>query len=156
MKPIEKKIMFRYYISLIFIVFFAFVLIGKLLYIQIEEGEYYRKLSENNTIKNFILEPSRGNIYSDDNSLLATTTPRYEIRWDSKVPSDINFLSNKKDLSIGLSKILGKTTQYYLNVLNKARQEGNRYLLISRNLSYSQYKEIKELPLFNLSSLKGG
>ena len=73
-----------------------------------------------------------------------------------KVPSDINFLSNKKDLSIGLSKILGKTTQYYLNVLNKARQEGNRYLLISRNLSYSQYKEIKELPLFNLSSLKGG
>ena len=156
MEPIEKKIMFRYYISLTFIVFFAFVLIGKLLYIQIKEGEYYRKLSEDNTIKNFILEPSRGNIYSDDNSLLATTTPRYEIRWDSKVPSDINFLSNKKDLSIGLSKILGKTTQYYLNILNKARQEGNRYLLISRNLSYSQYKEIKELPLFNLSSLKGG
>ena len=156
MKPIEKKIMFRYYISLTFIVFFAFVLIGKLLYIQIKEGEHYRKLSEDNTIKNFILEPSRGNIYSDDNSLLATTTPRYEIRWDSKVPSDINFLSNKKDLSIGLSKILGKTPQYYLNVLNKARHEGNRYLLISRNLSYSQYKEIKELPLFNLSSLKGG
>ena len=156
MKPIEKKIMFRYYISLTFIVFFAFVLIGKLLYIQIIEGEYYRKLSEDNTIKNFILEPSRGNIYSDDNSLLATTTPRYEIRWDSKVPSDINFLSNKKDLSIGLSKILGKTPKYYLNVLNKARHEGNRYLLISRNLSYSQYKEIKELPLFNLSSLKGG
>ena len=156
MEPIEKKIMFRYYISLTFIVFFAFVLIGKLLYIQIKEGEHYRKLSEDNTIKNFILEPSRGNIYSDDNSLLATTTPRYEIRWDSKVPSDINFLSNKKDLSIGLSKILGKTTQYYLNVLNKARQEGNRYLLISRNLSFSQYKEIKELPLFNLSSLKGG
>ena len=156
MKPIEKKIMFRYYISLTFIVFFAFVLIGKLLYIQIKEGEHYRKLSEDNTIKNFILEPSRGNIYSDDNSLLATTTPRYEIRWDSKVPSDINFLSNKKDLSIGLSKILGKTPKYYLNVLNKARHEGNRYLLISRNLSYSQYKEIKELPLFNLSSLKGG
>ena len=156
MEPIEKKIMFRYYISLTFIVFFAFVLIGKLLYIQIKEGEHYRKLSEDNTIKNFILEPSRGNIYSDDNSLLATTTPRYEIRWDSKVPSDINFLSNKKDLSIGLSKILGKTTQYYLNLLNKARQEGNRYLLISRNLSFSQYKEIKELPLFNLSSLKGG
>ena len=66
------------------------------------------------------------------------------------------FLSNKKDLSKGLSKILGKTPKYYLNVLNKARHEGNRYLLISRNLSYSQYKEIKELPLFNLSSLKGG
>ena len=56
MGPVEKKIMFRYYISLVFIVFFAFILVGKLLYIQIQEGDYYRSISENNTIKNFILE----------------------------------------------------------------------------------------------------
>ena len=148
--------MFRYYISLGFIVFFAFILIGKLLYIQIREGDYYRNISVNNTIKNFILEPSRGNIYSDDNSLLATTTPRYEIRWDSKVPSESNFQEKKVNLSKGLSKILGKSFHYYLNILNNARKEGNRYLLISKNLSYSKYKQIRSLPLFNLSSLKGG
>ena len=156
MNRIEKKIMFRYYISLGFIVFFAFILIGKLLYIQIREGDYYRNISANNTIKNFILEPSRGNIYSDDNSLLATTTPRYEIRWDSKVPSESNFQEKKVNLSKGLSKILGKSFHYYLNILNNARKEGNRYLLISKNLSYSKYKQIRSLPLFNLSSLKGG
>ena len=156
MGPVEKKIMFRYYISLVFIVFFAFILVGKLLYIQIQEGDYYRSISENNTIKNFILEPSRGNIYSDDNSLLATTTPRYEIRWDSKVPSELDFQKNKVNLSKGLSKLLGKNFNYYLDIINKARKEGNRYLLISRNLSYSQYKGIKKLPLFNLSSLEGG
>ena len=156
MNRIEKKIMFRYYISLGFIVFFAFILIGKLLYIQIREGDYYRNISLNNTIKNFILEPSRGNIYSDDNSLLATTTPRYEIRWDSKVPSESNFQEKKVNLSKGLSKILGKSFHYYLNILNNARKEGNRYLLISKNLSYSKYKQIRSLPLFNLSSLKGG
>ena len=156
MNRIEKKIMFRYYISLGFIVFFAFILIGKLLYIQIREGDYYRNISVNNTIKNFILEPSRGNIYSDDNSLLATTTPRYEIRWDSKVPSESNFQEKKVNLSKGLSKILGKSFHYYLNTLNNARKEGNRYLLISKNLSHSKYKQIRSLPLFNLSSLKGG
>ena len=156
MNRIEKKIMFRYYISLGFIVFFAFILVGKLLYIQIREGDYYRNISANNTIKNFILEPSRGNIYSDDNSLLATTTPRYEIRWDSKVPSESNFQEKKVNLSKGLSKILGKSFHYYLNILNNARKEGNRYLLISKNLSYSKYKQIRSLPLFNLSSLKGG
>ena len=156
MNSIEKKIMFRYYISLTFIVFFAFILIGKLLYIQFKEGDYYRNISETNTIKNFILEPSRGNIYSDDNSLLATTTPRYEIRWDSKVPSESNFQDKKAVLSKGLSKILGKNFHFYLDILNNARKEGNRYLLISKNLSYSQYKQIRKLPLFNLSSLKGG
>ncbi|MFL2591084.1 MAG: penicillin-binding protein [Flavobacteriaceae bacterium] len=148
--------MFRYYISLIFIVFFAFILIAKLLYIQVKEGDYYRSISKNNTIKNFILEPSRGNIYSDDSSLLATTTPRYEIRWDSKVPSESNFQEKKINLSKGLSRILGRKFQYYLDILNNARKEGNRYLLISKNLSYSQYKQITKLPLFNLSSLKGG
>ncbi len=148
--------MFRYYISLVFIVFFAFILIAKLLYIQIKEGDYYRGISQNNTIKNFILEPSRGNIYSDDNSLLATTTPRYEIRWDSRVPSESNFEKHKIALSNGLSKILGKKNDYYLDVLKKARKDGNRYLLISKNLSYSDYKQIKELPLFNLPSLRGG
>ncbi len=156
MDHIEKKIMFRYYVSLTFIVFFAFILIGKLLYIQVKEGDYYRGISKNNTIKNFILEPSRGNIYSDDSSLLATTTPRYEIRWDSKVPSESNFHEKRIGLSKGLSKILGKKFQYYLDILNNARKEGNRYLLISNNLSYSQYKLITRLPLFNLPSLKGG
>ena len=156
MDRIEKKIMFRYYISLTFIVFFAFILVGKLLYIQVKEGDYYRNISKNNTIKNFILEPSRGNIYSDDSSLLATTTPRYEIRWDSKVPSESNFQEKKINLSKGLSKVLGKKSQYYLDILNNARKEGNRYLLISKNLSYSQYKQITRLPLFNLTSLKGG
>jgi len=156
MDHIEKKIMFRYYISLTFIVFFAFILVGKLLYIQVKEGEYYRSISKNNTIKNFILEPSRGNIYSDDSSLLATTTPRYEIRWDSKVPSESNFQEKKINLSKGLSKVLGKKFQYYLGILNNARKQGNRYLLISKNLSYSQYKQITRLPLFNLPSLEGG
>ncbi len=155
-KSIEKRIMFRYYLSLVFIVFFAFILIAKLLYIQIKEGDYYRGISQNNTIKNFILEPSRGNIYSDDNSLLATTTPRYEIRWDSRVPSESNFEKHKTALSNGLSKILGKKNDYYLDVLRKARKDGNRYLLISKNLSYSDYKQIKELPLFNQPSLRGG
>ena len=116
MNRIEKKIMFRYYISLGFIVFFAFILIGKLLYIQIREGDYYRNISVNNTIKNFILEPSRGNIYSDDNSLLATTTPRYEIRWDSKVPSELKLQEKKLNLSKGLSKIILKRFHYYLNI----------------------------------------
>ena len=43
------------------------------------EGDYYRDLAQQRTVKNFVLQPSRGNIYADDESLLATTVPRYEI-----------------------------------------------------------------------------
>ena len=94
----QKQIMNRFYLFVLGLFLFAFVLVGKLLYIQTQEGVYYRELAQKRTVKNVILQPSRGNIYSDDESLLATTVPRYEIRWDAKVPSNDLFQRNKKAL----------------------------------------------------------
>ena len=101
--------MYRYYLSLTLIIFFAFVLIFKLLYIQIHEGDYYKSISKNNTIKNFILEPSRGNIYADDNSLLATTTPRYEIRCQNR-KQQISF--NIKEFKLFSVQAYKRTTPF--------------------------------------------
>ena len=152
----QKQIMNRFYLFVLGLFLFAFVLIGKLVYIQIQEGDYYRELAQQRTVKNVILQPSRGNIYSDDESLLATTVPRYEIRWDAKVPSNDAFQRNKKELAKGLAALLGNTQQHHLLKLERAKRKGNRYTLIGRNLTYSEYKQIKKLPLFSMSSLRGG
>lgn len=152
----QKQIMNRFYLFVLGLFLFAFVLIGKLVYIQIQEGDYYRELAQQRTVKNVILQPSRGNIYSDDESLLATTVPRYEIRWDAKVPSNDAFQRNKKELAKGLAALLGDTQQHHLIKLERAKRKGNRYTLIGRNLTYSEYKQIKKLPLFSMSSLRGG
>ena len=82
-----QKIRIRLYIISFGVFIFSFFLVFKILYIQIHEGSYYKKLAKKRTIKNFEIPASRGNIYSDDNSLLATSVTKYEIRWDSKVPS---------------------------------------------------------------------
>ncbi|MDB9821961.1 transpeptidase family protein [Flavobacteriaceae bacterium] len=152
----QKQIMNRFYLFVLGLFLFAFVLVGKLLYIQTQEGAYYRELAQQRTVKNVILQPSRGNIYSDDESLLATTVPRYEIRWDAKVPSNDLFQRNKKALAKGLSDLLGETQEHHLLNLERAKRKENRYTLIGRNLTYSEYKQIKTLPLFSLSSLRGG
>ncbi len=151
-----KKIRNRFYLVLLGLFLFSVVLIVKLFIIQISEGEHYRKLAEQRTVKNFVLQSSRGNIYSDNESLLATTVPRYEVRWDSKVPSDKVFDTHKDSLSIALGRFFKKPSSYYLQKLKKARNQKNRYLLIGKNLTYSEYKKIKSFPLFNLSSFKGG
>ena len=98
----------RFYLVVLGLFLFAFVLVGKLFVIQTQEGEYYRELAKKRTVRNFILEPSRGNIYADDESLLATTVPRYEIRWDAQVPSKERFQQNKSALAEGLAPLLGK------------------------------------------------
>ena len=152
----QKQIMNRFYLFVLGLFLFAIVLIWKLVFIQMQEGDYYRELAQQRTVKNVVLQPSRGNIYSDDESLLATTVPRYEIRWDAKVPSNDAFQRNKKELAKGLAALLGDTQQHHLLKLERAKRKGNRYTLIGRNLTYSEYKQIKKLPLFSMSSLRGG
>lgn len=146
----------RFYLFVLGLFLFAFILVGKLFFIQTQQGDYYRQLAQKRTVKNFELAPSRGNIYADDESLLATSVPRYEIRWDAQVVSTALFEKNKTELAQGLSQLLGKPAKKYLSLLTNAKFKGNRYALIARNLTYSEYKKVKALPLFSLPALRGG
>jgi cell division protein FtsI (penicillin-binding protein 3) len=62
--------------------------------IQWVEGDYYRKLAKERTVKNFVIPANKGNIYSADGSLLATSIPNYTIRFDAKAPKVENFEKN--------------------------------------------------------------
>lgn len=152
----EKQVMNRFYLVGLGLFLFAIVLVGKLVTLQTQKGDYYRELAQQRTVRNFVLEPSRGNIYADDESLLATSVPRYEIRWDAKIPSEVYFQKNKLALANGLGPIIGKSATACLSMLEEAKRKENRYTLIARNLTFSEYQQIKQLPLFSLPSLKGG
>jgi cell division protein FtsI (penicillin-binding protein 3) len=39
------------------------------------EGDYYRKLAKDRTVKTFVIPANKGNIYSADGSLPATSIP---------------------------------------------------------------------------------
>ena len=66
----------------------------KLFHIQFVDGEKYRQLAEDNTLKYSTVKPQRGNIYSFDGSLLATSTVMYDVYFDSKTVRKI-FLTLK-------------------------------------------------------------
>ena len=151
-----KKIMTRFYIVICTMIIFSFLLMGKLIYIQVFEGERYKVIASNQTVKNVVLQPSRGNIYSEDGSLMATSVAQYEVRWDSKVPSNSLYNNGKEKLVKGLSSILQIPHNELIEKLENARMNNNRYMLVAKNLSYSKLKKIKSLPIFNLPSFKGG
>ncbi len=151
-----KQIMYRSYLVIFSLFIFSIVLIGKLIHLQFFQGEKYRDLASKRTLKNDILQPSRGNIYADDGSIMATSVARYEVRWDAAVPSKKTYQSNKNELAKGLSMIINIDKNDILRKLDKAVNRKNRYLLIAKGLSYSQQKRVKKLPLFKLSPNKGG
>jgi cell division protein FtsI (penicillin-binding protein 3) len=53
-------------------------------YIQIAQGEHYRSLADSLTIFPKTILQERGNIYSEDGRLLATTLPTFDVRIDFK------------------------------------------------------------------------
>lgn len=151
-----RNILNRVYI-VAFIILMMVLAIGiKLTNIQWVEGEYYRKLAKERTVKNFVIPANRGNVYSSDGSLLATSIPEYTIRFDALAPSKENFDKHVKSLSDSLGKFLGRSSSAILNDFRKARANKNRYFLVAKKLSYTQYMTIKGFPLFNLGGYKGG
>ncbi|MEZ4874078.1 MAG: penicillin-binding protein [Flavobacteriaceae bacterium] len=152
----EKNILNRFYFVAGAMFIFAGLIVFRLVSIQFVEGEKYRALAHQNTTKNFIIEANRGNVYADDGSLLATSVPKYDIRFDAVTVSKEDFDTHLEPLSKELGKLFKKPASYYENLLRKARSEKNRYLLVARGLGYSNYVRVKQMPLFNKGPYRGG
>lgn len=135
---------------------FFIVIIGRIVNIQYVQGDKYRKLSVENTIKNDTIFSNRGNVYAADGNLLATSMYKYTIRMDLVAVKSSVFEKNINALSNSLSELLGKPASYYQQKLRAAKKKRNRYLLIARNLGYNDYMKIKKFPIFKLGPYKGG
>ena len=152
----NKPLMPRFYLLVISLSLFAFVLIGKLIFIQFYQNSEGVSFSSDSIIKNVVLEPSRGNIYASDGNILATSISRYELHLDAMVASQLSFENNKEALADSLALMTATSPKETLNLLNRVRKQKNRYWLIAKNISYSEYMRYKSFPIFNKSAYKGG
>ncbi len=152
----EKSILNRLYFVAGIMFVFAIAVVFKLFTIQFVQGDKYKALAENRTVKNVVIPANRGNVYASDGSLLATSIPKYDIRFDALTPLSKTFEKYLKPLADSLSKYNGKTSTYHQNELRKARANKNRYYLIARNINYTDYTRIRNFPLLNLGAFKGG
>ena len=156
MAATEKSILNRLYLVAGLLFVFGLFVMVKLINIQFVDGAYYREKAEQRVFKNFVIPANRGNLYDSNMNLLATSVPKYDVRFDAVTVKNSTFQSTIKPLSEALSKEFGKPASYYNKLLRKARDNKNRYLLIQRNMGYSQYMRLKKFPLFRLGANKGG
>ena len=152
----NKNIILRIYIVAVVIFLMALAIVVKITNIQWVEGDSLRKLAKERSIRNFVIPANKGNIYSSDGSLLATSIPNYTIRFDALAPDSKDFHKNIKPLSDSLSVLFKKPSSFFQLELTAARTNKNRFLLVARDLSYTEYMRIKSFPLFKLGIYKGG
>ncbi len=152
----EKNILNRSYFVAGCMFIFALAVVVKLLTIQFVQGDKYRALAAERLVKKVTIPANRGNVYSVNGNLLATSVPKYDIRFDAVTPSSATFEKYLKPLSDELSKYHGKPSSYYQKELRKARVNRNRYYRLAKNIGYGDYVKFRNFPMLNLGAYKGG
>jgi len=138
---------------------FALLIIGKVFQIQFVEGEKWREIAERTNLRYAEVDAVRGDIYSSNGKLIATSVPVYEIRMDASsyvIPDEL-FYSKIDSLAGELSNLFKDRTaaQYRRSIIN-ARNNQERYFLIKRNVSYNELNQLKNFPLFRKGRFGGG
>jgi cell division protein FtsI (penicillin-binding protein 3) len=157
---IRANILLRVYLSFGLIVLFAVAVLVRLCDVQFVEGQKWRAMADSLSTKYVSVDAARGNIYSVDGSLLATSIPEYELRMDTYAGgiSDKELFDSKVDsLAFRLSQFFkDKSSKEYSRYLRTARRDSARYLLIKRKVGYQELKIIRTFPLFNVGKYTGG
>ncbi|RWU08584.1 penicillin-binding protein [Pedobacter chitinilyticus] len=157
---IRANILMRVYLAFGLIVLFALAVFVRLIDVQFRQGHKWVAMADSLSTKEFDIEATRGNIYSVDGSLLATSVPEYELRMDmfaGGIQDDKIFNSKVDSLAMKLSAFFkDKSAKDYSRYLRKARQDSARYVLIKRKVSYQDLKVVRAFPLYNIGKHSGG
>lgn len=180
----KKGVLGRYGLIVSVLLLFAVMIIfsaAKIVFTA--EGKKWREVGEKETvIRDRVILPKRGNIYTYDGKLLATTEPLYSIYmdfWADGMEKD-TLVRYAGDLSVALAKKFpDRTAAQYKNVIlngwkmreNEERQireneaRGidkkvsirSRYVkILRRDISYVDLKEIRTYPFWNQRSNRSG
>jgi cell division protein FtsI (penicillin-binding protein 3) len=135
---------------------FGIAVVFKLLSIQYLQGDKYKVLAEKQTIKNVTIPASRGNVYADDGSLLATSITKFNIGIDATTSPTKTFEKYIKSLCDSLAVYTGGSSSFYENKIRKAKANKNQYYIFAKGISYSDYVRLRNFPLLSLGAIPGG
>jgi cell division protein FtsI (penicillin-binding protein 3) len=134
-------------------VVFSLLILGKAFYIQNVEGSYWKNLSDSLHLTDTEMDADRGTIYSEDGSMLSSSIPFFDVHVDFgaeglREKGGRRFHRNLDSLAYRLSGLFGdKSTAAYRKELSDAYADRERYYQLKKNISFSEYREMREFPL---------
>jgi cell division protein FtsI (penicillin-binding protein 3) len=155
---IKQSILLRVRIAFLAVLIFAISIAARIGHVQVVEGEKWAKIGEQISFDYKRVKATRGNIYSDNGSLLATSLPFYKVAFDATLPSDKIFNEGVDSLARKLASFYrDKSYLDYKRMLIDARKSGKQYTIINRKqIDYQDKKMMADWPVFREGRLKGG
>jgi cell division protein FtsI (penicillin-binding protein 3) len=156
---IKTNILLRIYFVFGIISVAGVLVLWKAFSIQQYKDGYWEHKAEAMNTRHFSLPAERGNIYSADERLLATSLPYFDVYMDLGTDgmTQVMFDDNIDALSAKLAATFKhKSKETWKREITKARKEKKRYYPIRKNVDYALMKEMRQWPLFREGKYKGG
>lgn len=162
--PKSSRVLFCYFIVVLLMGVVAVGILWRTFDTAFVEKEKWEKVAESQKRPNRLILPGRGNIFSVDGKLMATSVPRYYTYLDFRADgfSVDTFLHSKRNgvdsLSIYLSRKFKNRTPagYKAHLLRGLKSKSRQYPVYEGRASYTDLKEMKKYPFLRLSRYKSG
>ena len=155
---VKKSIVTRVRLAFLGVALFSGAIAWKISRIQYQEGAKWRALEQERRISYQPVPATRGNIYSDNESIMATSLPFYRVAWDPGVVDDDVFRRNVDSLAWHLAHFFqDRSVQEYKRKLLAAHGDREvRYIrLNSRQINFQEKKQLATWPIFR-AKRRGG
>ena len=172
--PKSNRILFCYFLIVLLLMVVAGGILTRACRTAFVDRDHWLKIDSTQKRPDRLVYPSRGNIYSSEGKLMATSVPCYYLYIDFKADcythktkkwSSLDTLLYSKrngidSLSVYLSRKLKDRSpagykKYLLSGLN-AKRKSRQFRVYPKMVSYSDLKEIKQFPFFRLGVFKTG
>ncbi len=155
---IKKSILLRVRISFILVFLFSIAIVYRIFDVQYVEGAKWKDKAKSISLKYEKLKATRGNIYSDNGSLLATSLPFYNVAMDPTVIDEDLFKKELDDLCYELEAFFeDRSATEFKRLISYARENNRQYIRLSRKqVDFQEKKSIESWPIFNKGRNKGG
>ncbi|MFM2267421.1 MAG: hypothetical protein RL757_862 [Bacteroidota bacterium] len=156
---IKDQVLARAYVVTSIVALVAFAIFTKAFGLVTIRGKELRQKAAKEQVEFREVPGERGNILSEDGSLLATSLRFFDVHMDCSVVRDADFKKNIDSLGMYLAFYVDSrfTSEQWSKFLNEHKYVHNsRYVPIAKNISLEQLSFIKTFPLFRLGKTKGG
>ncbi len=162
--PNNNRILFSYFVVVILLGAIAVGIVVRAFDTAFVEKEKWEKVAESQKRPDRTISPGRGNIYSSDGKLMATSVPRYHLYLDFRAEGFQvdTFLQSKTNGIDSLSYYLSRKLKdksaagYKTHLLNGLKSKSRQFAICKERVSYADLKEIKKYPFLRLSRFRSG
>ncbi len=148
------------YLAIVAVMLFA---IYNIIKIQFVEGDKWIELSKKNEKREVVVRPNRGNIYSSEGKLMASSIPEYYVYMDTRIPAfeeknGAFFYEMIDTVAESLADFFGDKSKatYKRDITAAYKAQKGEYPFYKERISYAQLRDLRKLPLFKMGKNKSG